>query len=331
MSARVEKADVLAALTAERVLEHFGIDYRRSGYELRLQVCPTCGPRTRKDAVSVNSDSGQWKCHAHGCSGDILDIVAGMAGLDIERDFRAVLEVAAELAGIPLREVPTERRRYLAELETRRREQQAKLAAERAAAQARAQVNAARLWARLAATSEPGMAYLRRRGVSGVAGDVRFGQRSICLPLRDAAGQLTNVVGRLFVEDPDAPKIRGLAGCTTAGTFGDTRKATSTTGPIVIVEGLVDWLSARVRWPDRLILGAHGAGRLPYVAELAAPLAIGRGALLVPHNDDAGLRYADRAIVALAKGGLPMEDMEVYVIDARHNDLNDELTAGGGA
>ena len=55
MTARLEKADVLAALDVERTLQHFGVEYRRSGRELRFQVCPTCGPRTRKDARTLEA------------------------------------------------------------------------------------------------------------------------------------------------------------------------------------------------------------------------------------------------------------------------------------
>jgi hypothetical protein len=96
----------------------------------------------------------------------------------------------------------------------------------------------------------------------------------------------------------------------------------------VIVEGLMDWLSARVLWPTRLILGAHGAGRLPDVAEIAAPVAVGRGVVVIPHDDDAGKRYADRAYVALVKGGVPSEDIEIGIVEAGCNDLNDELRRG---
>lgn len=325
MTARLDKAEVLGALGAEAVLAHFGIEFQRRGDELRCQVCPGCGPRTRRDAVAINSDTGRWCDHAHGCRGDLFDLVAGLAGLDIERDFGAVLAVAAELAGVNPVEASDERRRHLAELRARREAEEAARSAEREEARARAAAAAPGIWARLNRTSKAGLAYLRRRGVEAARGDVRFGRRSVCIPLRDAAGAIVNVVGRLFVEDPRAPKIRGLAGCSTAGTFGDLGKADTTTGPVVIVEGLMDWLSARVLWPDRLNLGAHGAGRLPHVAELAAPLARKRGVLLVPHADDAGQRYCDRAIAALVKGGVEMGAIQLFLVEAGDKDLNDQL------
>jgi len=101
VSARgLDKVDVIAALSAERVLDHFGIDHQRSGRELRFQVCPECGPRTRADSVSVSVETGRWKDHAHECRGDLLSMVAGYAGVDLERDFQRVLEVAADIAGV---------------------------------------------------------------------------------------------------------------------------------------------------------------------------------------------------------------------------------------
>lgn len=100
MTARIDKADVRAALTPGRVLDHFGIDHRRAGGELRFQICPECGPRTRDDSVSVNASTGRWRCLAHECSGDLFAMVAGYAGIDLVRDFSRVVEVAADIAGV---------------------------------------------------------------------------------------------------------------------------------------------------------------------------------------------------------------------------------------
>jgi hypothetical protein len=99
-AARIEKDAVLAALTPERVLEHFSIDYRRAGAELRFQICPECGPRSRADTVSVNRATGRWRDLAHDCAGDLLAMVALFAGVDIRRDFARVLVVAADIAGV---------------------------------------------------------------------------------------------------------------------------------------------------------------------------------------------------------------------------------------
>ena len=96
---RLEKREVAASLTAERVLDHFGIEYQRKGGELRFSICPECGSRSREDTVSINRKTGRWRCHAHECAGDILAMVADYAGVDIVRDFQRVLEIAADIAG----------------------------------------------------------------------------------------------------------------------------------------------------------------------------------------------------------------------------------------
>ena len=100
VTARLEKADVLASLTAERVLAHFGVDARRSGGELRFQICPECGARSRWDAVSVSKETGLWHCKVNECRGDLLAMVAGYAGIDLARDFESVLGAAADIAGV---------------------------------------------------------------------------------------------------------------------------------------------------------------------------------------------------------------------------------------
>lgn len=96
----VDKDAVLSSLTASAVLDHFQVEHQRAGAELRFQICPSCGPRSRADSVSVNRSSGRWRCLAHDCAGDLLAMVAGFAGIDIRRDFPRVVAVAADIAGV---------------------------------------------------------------------------------------------------------------------------------------------------------------------------------------------------------------------------------------
>lgn len=100
MTGRLDKRVVVEALTATQVLEHFGVDHRRSGAEWRFAICPACGQRSRADSVSCNRATGRWRCHAHDCAGDLLAMVAGFAGIDIRRDFESVLAAAAAIAGV---------------------------------------------------------------------------------------------------------------------------------------------------------------------------------------------------------------------------------------
>lgn len=325
MAGRLDKADVVALLSPERVLDSFGIEHHRSGSQIRTQHCPACGQRSR-DAVTISASDGRWRCHAHECKGDLLAMVAGYASLDVERDFTRVLELAADIAGVLALPGRDE------ELAQRRAAAAARGAAERAAAEAaraRAEGGAGAIWDRLARQSDAGAAYLRERRLERAAGEVRYGRHSICLPLFDGSGTIRNVVGRRF--DGGEPKVRGLASCSTLGTFGDPGRLRSTIGDLVVVEGVADYLSARVLWPERLTLGAHGAGRIPDVGELAGRLAAPakRGVLFVPHNDDVGGRQVDRGIVAAIKAGMAIEDIEVYVLEPEWKDLNDYLRAKG--
>ena len=67
---------------------------------------------------------------------------------------------------------------------------------------------------------------------------------------------------------------------------------------MVIVEGVFDWLAARVLAPDRLVLGAHGAGRLPDAVRMVAEKCCSRGLVFVPHKDtsNVGARQVRAAI-----------------------------------
>ena len=69
-----------------------------------LVRCPVHADRTPSCSVRVASD-GTISAHCHGCSwsGDVLGLVAAVHQLDVRRDFRRVLEIAADMAGVTLR------------------------------------------------------------------------------------------------------------------------------------------------------------------------------------------------------------------------------------
>lgn len=75
---------------------------RRGGGGLMIR-CPIHGERT-DPSLSLRVGSGTRsplvaRCHGCGWTGDALSLVAAVEGLDVRRDFRRVLERAAELAG----------------------------------------------------------------------------------------------------------------------------------------------------------------------------------------------------------------------------------------
>lgn len=67
--------------------------------------CPVHDDSTASCSVRVAKD-GTIQARCHGCqwSGDVLGLIAVVRGLDPGRDFRRVIEEAARLAGVTLRE-----------------------------------------------------------------------------------------------------------------------------------------------------------------------------------------------------------------------------------
>jgi hypothetical protein len=322
--------DALAsALTPAAVLAHFGVRWRRSGDELRFRACPHCGERSRVDTVALNANTGRWIDHAHQCAGDLFDLIAGYAGL-ARRDFPRVLEIAAEIAGVTA--IAPERRhklqierdarvRTLHEKYERRRQFERRDAIERAAA----------MWNGLSTCSPAGEAYLRARGVAGVLemGLVRFAPNAVAIALRGADGAIVNVVRRRIEDTDNGPKVRGLRSCQTAGTFVDTVAHVAHGREVVLVEGVFDALTARLAWPNAVILGAHGACNLRKIAAAVTKRVrlAGTRMLLVPHADEAGERgMIEAGRTALADGLLHRETL--LVIDVGAKDLNEAWGSG---
>lgn len=323
-TARLDRDTVRAALSVHAVLAHFGIEARRTGGQLRTHACPECGERTR-DAVVMNAATGLWDDKAHGCSGDLFDAIAGYADLDVARDFPAVLELAAEIAGVSA-EAPrldeTKRRAVIREratiLENQRREQ-------RESAIARATPE----WLSLAPRSEAGERYLDERGVLAALPSCRFTSAGeVALALHTADGRIVSVVRR---RAPGAePRFLGSTGCPTAGTFVDALPAIASGRDVVLVEGMFDSLTARLAWPEAVVLGAHGAGNVEKIGAAAAKRVKLAGArlVLVPHRDEAGATAMAAAGLAAHAAGLRLRDGTLAVIDSGAKDLNDAWRDG---
>lgn len=316
MSGGLDKGEVVGCLAVDAALGGLGVSYRRSGTQYRIWVCPLCGPHGH-DSIVVSAASGAWQCKVCGGRGDKLALVAGLAGLDIKAEFPRVVALAADLAGVGQMS-GVERDRLRQRVELRGQEVERRLLARREGA-----IRAAPgVWQRLSRESEAGLTYLRGRGLGAAAGEVRYGRHSVCLPLW-WEGAIVNVVGRRW--DGGEPRVRGLDGGPTLGSFGP--GLGDGDGFVVVVEGWADYLSARVLWPSRVVLGAHGCVRIPDVAQLAAVIAkrLGQGVLFVPHPDQAGHTGANDGIAQVMRAGVSEEDIEVY--EPGDGDLNNELCA----
>ena len=248
MTARIDRQAVLAELAAlgpERAIGLLGVKPRRSGGKLRTATCAARGgDHSRQDAVVIEP-SGLWHCKVCGEGDSLFAYLARMLGSDPAR--ADAVEAVAHLVGVEPTEDPeaTERRRRIL-AERAADAERWRLAEEER--HARAEAAAAQLWLRLPRQSLSGSAYLRGRRLDGAVGDVRYGRHHICLALRAPDGSVRNVAGRRI--DGAEPKVKCLSGCRKVGyVVGDLRKLTTTSGPIVLVEGLADFLAARLYWP----------------------------------------------------------------------------------
>jgi hypothetical protein len=335
-SARIDRDEVLAVLSPAAVLDRFDVKGRRTGREFRTKQCPTCGPRSR-ESVTVNLETGRWQCHAHGCTGDLLALVAGLAGLDARRDFGRVLDIAADIGSVEPRTTTdpaaaAQRRAEFAERTAKREAQELEDARARRAA---AIATASTLWAGLPRRSPAGECYLAERGLARFEAPdvVRFTRDGdIAIALRTADAHVVNVVTRYLPGRDTTTKVRGLTGCPTLGTFGHSLSDIAGGRDVVLVEGGFDTLTALALWPDAVVLGAHGASNVPRLGEHAVRrIALCHSRLaLVPHADAAGSAAMSAAGCAAVEAGLRL-DRDLHVIEVADGvkDLNEMLISHG--
>lgn len=322
---RLDAAEVRASLQVEQVIHAYGLKAKRRGSQYRLSECPRCRHRSSSEAIAIDATSGSWLHHgaerpAGECSGDILDLVAACEGIDTRRDFRRVIARAAEMAGLS---------DTLSELE---REQRLQAARDRARRDAAAELERLKLnrstatteWERLAHRSEEGEQYLRSRALDVdplIARDaVRFSRLGPVVAIRDADGCPMSTATRQLRGEP---KVLALTGHSTKGTMIDAVCDIVHARDVIVTEGVADSLTARLAWPDAVVLGANGAGNIPRVVELAimrVKLAQTR-LLLVPHDDEKGIKNVTEAGRIAIAAGLELHE-QLVVVDLPAKDLN---------
>jgi hypothetical protein len=281
------------------------------GTEFRTKHCPDCGEQERV-AVSVNLDNGVWQHFGHECSGDVLMLLGGYQNLREPSDLPRLLELATVL--VEDGGSRTTRRAHRAETARRvdeRHEQAVSVATTR--------------WAALNRTSALGANYLASRGLADVLSTdlVRFNDNGDpAVAMYDDKGQVLNVEIRRRSPQGDAPKTPVLTGCPVHGTFINSLADITHQSVVAVVEGLTDALTARLAWPDTVVLGAHSAGTFANVIEAAARRHPAR-LLAVPDNDTAGRAALEDARARVAVLGMSLEVVEVPL-----KDLNDAWCAG---
>jgi hypothetical protein len=130
----------------------------------------------------------------------------------------------------------------------------------------------------------------------------------------DDKGQVLNVELRRRFPQGDAAKTPVLYGCPVHGTFVNSLADVTHERIVVVVEGMTDALTARLAWPDVVVLGAHSAGMFATVVEAAARRQPAR-LFAVPDNDKAGRAALDDARARADVLKIPLEVVEVGAKD----------------
>lgn len=334
---KLNAAAIRALLTPAMVLDYYEVK-RRGHAQWSVQLCPHCG-QLKRGSLSIHATTGLWQCHHCNARGGLFDLVAGYAGIDPKKDFQRALGVAATIAGVP-HGVPDEDYAKLLE------EHRARIAAQSAAENARRERIRARMpwiWNALDRRNVTGESYLRDRGIDATFlyehDAVRYSKNGDpAVRLHDlATGNLTGIQYRMLRGDS---KLLAHPGSQTAGASLLGRlDQLETTRIAVLVEGLADALVAHLLWPEAAVFGAAGAAQLEAIGTaVGAAIAKRRGILLiVPHNDDPGVKNTARAVMAATAAGLELTDhmrksdeakMQLVdlgknLADQRHNDLAD--------
>jgi hypothetical protein len=334
MNARFEVDEVRASLTARAVLEFYGWQFRASGDELESSACPTRSDHSRR-AFVINAKSGRWQCFPCGTSGDLFDFVAAAERLSMPSGFGAVLAKAAEIAGVgPSTLSADDRRRRREEWLLRSAQLEREEREQRRARDLAAVPIATAYWASLPTEHQRGMAYLEERGIEPAKLDatVRFDPKhagSPAIALFSREGEIRNVVARRVPELGD-PKTPGLYQCPSAGTFINAVADIAPGRDVVLTEGVMDSITARLAWDDATILGAHGAANLPKVARIAAPVIAKANArlIVVAHRDSRGFDCAVDACRHAVDAGLSVKRGTLHILKHGEKDLNDAWRRG---
>jgi hypothetical protein len=325
---RLQADDVRAELSAVQVIQAYGLRGVLRGSQYRLRECPRCHEKSRREAIAIDARTGSWLHHGFernaggACSGDVLDLVAACEGLDCRRDFARVMERAAQIAGVT----------SVSDVD---REQRQRQIAERVRADAVAELErmvsnrntAGATWNSYARFEGRGMRYLEGRGLRAAAlvdaDAARFAPDGVAVAIRDVEGRAVNVARRIY--EPGVAKVMTMKDHSTRGTMIDAVADVRGGCDVVVIEGVMDALTARIAWPAAVVLGANGAGNVPKVVEsaIARIKLAGARLSLVPHDDEAGHHSAIRAgQIALAAG------VEPIIVEYEQKDLNDAWQAG---
>lgn len=277
--------------------------------------CPWHEDRTPSCSVRTGPD-GTISIRCHGCSttGDALSLVAVASGLDLRRDFRAVLRRAAELAGRAVDDLddrpsraPSLPRRVVAPASERTYPPAHELAALLAASVPVAEDGEASAMLRargldVERIDDAGLARVLPIGAS-LPSWASYGRRPwtstghrVVLPTVDASGVVRSV--RAWrVPKAETPKRLPPAGHRASGlVLADEvalamLRGTYAAKRVIVVEGEPDFLAAVLGW-GHVLAAKIGIWSGSWSDDLAARIPSGADVAICADHDDAGERYA---------------------------------------
>lgn len=331
MTHRDLAADVRRALSDPKaVAEKLGLKVEKNAGSYVLVACPVHTEKTGSMSIRRTDTGVGCKCFGCDWTGDLLSLVAAVEGLDLRREFRAVLARACELAGmqaeadevrggapaperkarpvvpaLPGRDYPAERDVALLWSAcmpvTEDREASALLESRGIVPGAVAGRDAARaLHPETHHTSVPSWA--RYRGQRPVSEPwTRTGHRLI-LPAYDALGAMRSVRAWLVTGEAGVPKRLPPSGCRASDLVVASEQAVrmlrgeAFPRSVIICEGEPDYLVRAIRNPLDAVIGIMSGS---WSAAFAARVPYGASVIVRTHLDKAGDRYADEVVETL--------------------------------
>ena len=309
-------------------------------------LCPNHGERTPSCLVSVRPDRTVGvKCFACDFAVDALGLIAHMHNLDTRSDFKRVLEIGAEMAGLhqladeirdgkprgerpkprPMPAPPTREYPPSDELDAllgacREAEHDVECMA---MLESRGFLRGRVSWHAPALPKDgPAIPWARYRGKAEAAQPWTATGHRLMVRMYDATGTVRSVRAWRVVEG-ESPKRLPPAGCKSSelvmcnGPARDMLRRDLRPKELIIVEGEPDWLT----WTTRTDLPVLGLVSGSWTKAFAEAVPVGCKVALRTHNDEAGDKYARQVADSLANR-CPIWR------SAGRGDENDRLLAG---
>lgn len=315
---------------------------RREGGGWKV-LCPFHGERSPSCSITLGPDGTvRVRCFSCEASGDVFHLIAAAKQMSCERDFPAVLDLAAELAGAAPPSAPARRPAHRSRPPAGEvlslwgaclspGPEDPELAGRGLDPAQLAERDLVRV---LPAGEMPRWAQFRRSSW------LQTGHRYVLL-MYGARGEVESIHARALAKGVPEPKALSPAGCLLGGlVFADVagrdllRTGRAPPGGVVICEGVPDFLTVAALWGDAdeqapAVLGVISGS---WGKEIGTRIPDGTKVVIWTHSDagGAGQRYAAAIAGTLAgRCRVHQVNQEVLAEEKKAPDINDTLRGGG--